>query len=59
METTKLRTLRFEEGIIFADMDIAGTIEGKQFQDVVGGYQRLDVFDLKVDTTRLVPAKFV
>lgn len=46
------------EGILYADMDLDACIEGKQYHDVVGGYQRLDVFDLKVDRSRRDPVRF-
>lgn len=42
-----------EEGVIYADLDLNQCVEPKQFHDVVGGYQRFDVFDLKVNTRRL------
>lgn len=42
-----------EEGIAYADLDLNGCIEPKQFHDVVGGYQRYDVFDLQIDRRRL------
>ena len=42
-----------EEGIAYADLDLNECVEGKQFHDVVGGYQRYDVFDLKVTRRRL------
>lgn len=51
--------LQDREDILYADMDVEECVEGKQYHDVVGGYQRLDVFDLKVDRTRREPAKFV
>jgi len=38
--------LQNEEGIIYADLDLEDCIEGKQYHGVVGGYQRLDVFQL-------------
>ncbi|EME42573.1 hypothetical protein DOTSEDRAFT_155462 [Dothistroma septosporum NZE10] len=41
-----------EEGIVYADLDLNECVEGKQFHDVVGGYQRYDVFDLKVTRRR-------
>ena len=45
-----------EEGIAYADLDLNACIEPKQFHDVVGsGYQRYDVFDLKVDRRRQGP----
>lgn len=50
--------LQQEEGILYADMDLSACIEGKQYHDVVGGYQRLDVFDLKVDRSRKDPVRF-
>ncbi|KAL2753629.1 hypothetical protein ACRALDRAFT_1065147 [Sodiomyces alcalophilus JCM 7366] len=51
--------LQREEGILYADMDLEDCIEGKQYHDVVGGYQRLDVFKLSVDRTRHDPVNFV
>lgn len=50
--------LQASEGILYADVDVKDCIEGKQYHDVVGGYQRLDVFDLKVDRTRRYPVNF-
>ncbi|KAI0454454.1 carbon-nitrogen hydrolase [Xylaria acuta] len=50
--------LQHEEGILYADMNLEDCIEGKQYHDVVGGYQRLDVFDLKVNRSRRAPVKF-
>ncbi|KAF4958454.1 hypothetical protein FGADI_2376 [Fusarium gaditjirri] len=50
--------LQHDEGILYADLDIGDCIEGKQYHDVVGGYQRLDVFDLKVNRTRREPVTF-
>ncbi|KAI1485885.1 carbon-nitrogen hydrolase [Biscogniauxia mediterranea] len=49
--------LQTEEGILYADLDLNDCIEGKQYHDVVGGYQRLDVFNLKIDNTRKPPAE--
>lgn len=51
--------LQNEEGILYADMDLDDCVEGKQYHDVVGGYQRLDVFELKVNRTRREPAVFI
>ncbi|KAL1634041.1 hypothetical protein SLS56_002633 [Neofusicoccum ribis] len=47
--------LQAEEGILYADLDLHKCVEEKQFHDVVGGYQRLDIFDLTVDRTRREP----
>jgi predicted amidohydrolase len=38
-----------EEGIVYGDIDVARSIEAKQLHDIVGGYQRFDVFSLTVD----------
>jgi nitrilase len=51
-------TLRDEEGIVYAEIDIEQTIVPKQFHDVVGYYNRFDVFDLRVDNRRLEPVAF-
>ncbi|KAK3725451.1 hypothetical protein LTR37_000421 [Vermiconidia calcicola] len=51
-------SLRHEEGMLYADLDMEQTIEGKQYHDVVGAYQRFDVFNLTVDTSRKMPCNF-
>ncbi|KAJ4317070.1 hypothetical protein N0V84_007523 [Fusarium piperis] len=51
--------LQNDEGILYADIDVEDCIEGKQYHDVVGRYQRLDVFDLKVNRTHRSPVTFV
>lgn len=50
--------LQNQEDILYADMDLDDCIEGKQYHDVVGGYQRLDVFQVKIDRTRREPVTF-
>ncbi|KAF9760765.1 hypothetical protein IL306_004138 [Fusarium sp. DS 682] len=57
-DTVATDFLQQDEGILYSDLDIEDCIEGKQYHDVVGGYQRLDVFDLKVDRTRREPVTF-
>ena len=48
--------IRGEEGIVYGDLDLNACVEPKQFHDVVGnGYQRYDIFDLKVDRRRQGP----
>ena len=37
------------EGIVFADIDLGDSIEEKQAHDIVGHYQRFDIFRLQVD----------
>lgn len=46
------------EGILYADIDTARCVEPKQFHDVVGYYNRFDVFHLQVDRTAREPAYF-
>ncbi|MDB0509377.1 carbon-nitrogen hydrolase family protein [Ralstonia solanacearum] len=47
--------LQDEEGIAYARFDLNGCVEPKQFHDVVGYYNRFDVFDLKINRRRLEP----
>lgn len=47
------------EGIVYAEIDTSLSIEPKQFHDVVGYYNRFDIFDLRVDRSRRDPARFV
>jgi predicted amidohydrolase len=51
--------LQQEEGILYADFNLEDCIEGKQYHDISGGYQRLDVFELQVNRHRKVPAVFL
>lgn len=51
--------LQHEEDVLYADLDLEMCIEGKQYHDVTGGYQRFDVFDLSVDRRRRDPVRFV
>jgi len=48
--------LSHEEGIVYADIDTSLCVEPKQFHDVVGYYNRFDVFSLHVNRHRLRPA---
>ncbi|KAJ5193162.1 hypothetical protein N7449_004352 [Penicillium cf. viridicatum] len=50
--------LQTKEDILYTDMDLYRCIEGKQYHDVVGGYQRLDVFQLQVNRSRKDPVNF-
>lgn len=47
------------EGIVYAEIDVERCVEPKQFHDVVGYYNRFDVFDFKVDRSPREPAAFV
>lgn len=46
------------EGIAYATVDLNKCIPGKQLHDVVGGYQRYDIFDLKVTRKRDEPVEW-
>jgi len=52
-------TLCESEGLLYQDIDISQCVEPKQFHDVVGYYNRFDVFDLKVTRKRLSPIQFI
>jgi nitrilase len=47
-----------KEAILMTEMDLNECIEGKQYHDVVGGYQRFDVFSLQVNRQRYEPVVF-
>jgi aliphatic nitrilase len=38
-----------EEGMIYADIDLAKCIQPKQMHDILGHYNRFDIFDLRVN----------
>jgi aliphatic nitrilase len=47
-----------DEGILYADIDLAQSVEPKQFHDVVGSYNRFDIFALSVNRSPRRPATF-
>jgi predicted amidohydrolase len=47
-----------DEGIVYAEIDINRCIEPKQYHDIVGAYNRFDIFKLSVDRTAQSPAQF-
>jgi nitrilase len=49
------RSLRDEEGIVYADCDPGATIQGRLFHDIVGHYNRFDVLQLHVDRSSRGP----
>src|SRR5690349_12941446 len=51
-------TLCESEGLLYQEIDISQCVEPKQLHDVVGYYNRFDVFDLKVNRKRLSPIAF-
>ena len=52
-------TLCESEGLLYQDIDISRCVEPKQFHDIVGYYNRFDIFDLKVTRKRLAPIEFI
>ncbi len=48
-----------DEGIVYAEIDAELCIEPKQYQDIIGHYNRFDIFDLRVNRRALAPARFV
>lgn len=44
-----------EEGILYLDVDVSRSIPAKMAHDVVCGYQRYDVFDVRLNRRRHVP----
>jgi nitrilase len=50
--------LKDAEGIVYADLDLSVCVVPKQFQDVVGYYNRFDVFQLKVNRRASTPIEF-
>lgn len=47
-----------DEGILLADVDVSDAIRPKQIHDIVGTYNRFDVFTFSVNHRRLQPAYF-
>ncbi|MEU8617300.1 carbon-nitrogen hydrolase family protein [Streptomyces sp. NPDC048623] len=44
-----------DEGIVYADIDLAKCIQPKQMHDIVGHYNRFDIFRLQVDNRPRTP----
>lgn len=53
------QALSEEEGILYAEIDTALSVEPKQFHDVVGYYNRFDIFDFRIDRSKREPATFM
>ncbi len=51
-------TFSDREGILYADIDLADCVEPKQIHDVVGYYNRFDIFKLTVDRSANRPITF-
>ncbi|HEX9979152.1 MAG TPA: carbon-nitrogen hydrolase family protein [Flavobacterium sp.] len=48
-----------EEGIVYADIDLSKCIQPKQMHDILGHYNRFDIFDLRVNTAPTRKITFV
>lgn len=48
-----------EEGIVYADIDLEKCIQPKQMHDILGHYNRFDIFDLRVNTAPTRKITFV
>ncbi|MDP9995697.1 aliphatic nitrilase [Variovorax boronicumulans] len=46
------------EGIVYADIDLSRCIQPRQNHDIIGHYNRFDIFDLKVNRRPLMPVRF-
>ena len=46
------------EGIAYADIDLNRCVEPKQYHDILGHYNRFDIFNLEVNRTPLEPIRF-
>ncbi|WP_147281351.1 hypothetical protein [Gaiella occulta] len=44
-----------EPGIVFADCDLNAILRGRLFHDIVGHYNRFDVFRLEIDRSVRAP----
>lgn len=51
-------TMCEDEGLLYADIDLAACVEPKQFHDLVGYYNRFDIFKLTVDRSANRPISF-
>jgi len=47
--------LSSNEGLLYADIDLSQAVKPKQFHDVVGYYNRFDIFRMSVDNDRRDP----
>jgi aliphatic nitrilase len=47
-----------DEGIVYAEIDLSRCIQPRQMHDIVGHYNRFDVFDLRVNRRPLQAARY-
>ena len=48
-----------DEGIVYADIDLNKCIQPKQMHDILGHYNRFDIFDLRVNIAPHKPITFI
>ncbi|SCY10489.1 carbon-nitrogen hydrolase family protein [Flavobacterium caeni] len=48
-----------EEGIVYAEIDLAKCIQPKQMHDILGHYNRFDIFDLRVNVAPTKKITFI
>ena len=48
-----------DEGIVYADIDLNKCVAPKQMHDIIGGYNRFDIFKLEVDRSPRDPASII
>src|SRR3546814_8894108 len=48
-----------DEGIVYAEVDMAKCIQPRQMHDIVGHYNRFDIFDLRVNRRAQQPAQYI
>ncbi|WP_314371765.1 carbon-nitrogen hydrolase family protein [Sphingomonas paucimobilis] len=46
-----------EEGIVYAEIDLSRCIQPKQMHDIIGHYNRFDIFDLRVNAMPQQPVR--
>ncbi|ABM40154.1 carbon-nitrogen hydrolase family protein [Polaromonas naphthalenivorans] len=47
------------EGITYADIDLAECIAPKQYHDILGHYNRFDIFSLQINRTEQSPIRYI
>jgi aliphatic nitrilase len=48
-----------DEGIVYAEIDLARCIQPKQMHDIIGHYNRFDIFDLRVNRSTRNPVSLI
>ena len=48
-----------DEGIVYGEIDLGKCIQPKQMHDIIGHYNRFDIFDLRVNRTQRAPVNLI